>query len=61
MATPTKNKPAQTPVASGSGYGYGRNGKRSLWKWVVIYFIAGGLLYLLIWWLFFHQAATPIY
>jgi cytoskeletal protein RodZ len=60
MATPTKNKPTQ-PAESTGGYGYGKNGKRNLWKWVIIYVIAGGLLYLLIWWLFFRQAATPIY
>ena len=38
-----------------------RNEKRSIWKWIIIYAIIGGLLCLLGWWLFFREAATPIY
>lgn len=44
---PENSTQAQAPK---KGYG-----KRPLWQWVLIYVVAGGLLYLLAWYLFFRS------
>ncbi len=41
--------PTQTPP---KGYG-----KRPLWQWVLLYVVVGGLIYLLIWYLFIRSSS----
>jgi hypothetical protein len=40
----------ETPQKSSNGYG-----KRPLWQWILIYIVVGGIVYALIYYLFFRS------
>lgn len=54
-----EQKPAeQTPAPAKSKGGYG---KRPLWQWILLYLVVGGILYYLIYILFFSHGYSYKY
>lgn len=52
-----EQKPAEQPPAKSKG-GYG---KRPLWQWILLYLVVGGILYYLIYILFFSHGYSYKY
>ena len=36
-------------------------GKRSLWQWILIYIVVGGIIYALVYFLFMRQGVSSLY